>query len=408
MDKQTLINPYGKVRLYTRHSLGCSEEGCSCPWWIYINPKGGKVQRKSLSTNDEAEAIKLADMALQELRPETARTTGRTPLESIMLFINRRELDGHTGTRTLYRSVLGCVGKKGQRQGLLLSALDEARITDVRDITTQWLQDWYQGRDWSRYKPTSLKARWVIIRTFFSFLYTSGVIASNPALPIKSIKSNGHFNNIPLAPEQYQRILDKTSDVRLKYFLELLRWTGSDLGDAVMFKPSNIDQEGTYRYHRQKTKNRCVIPLEPHALPMLRNVPLVEGYDADMPFMDKSKSLRNNQVHWYLRLKELFKEAGVTKLTMLQSDGTITTKTPTPKCLRHTFATDCLSKGYDVGLVATMLGHASAVMTEKAYLPWCEQRDLAHVAKVREMQQAAAKKQQALNIPAREGEAVTG
>ena len=160
------------------------------------------------------------------------------PLEAIQMFIGRRDLEGCTSTRILYRSVLGCIDTKGARRGNLLLALDAAGINDVRDVTTSWLQQWYQSSAWNKYALTSLKQHWIVIRILFNFLHLQGVIPTNPAAPIKPVRGNGHFHNIPFTPAEYQSILNKASDVRLKCFVELLRWTRMDIEDAIMFSPA--------------------------------------------------------------------------------------------------------------------------------------------------------------------------
>ena len=138
-----LISPYGAVRIYVRHAGTCKIKNdstdCGCSWWLYSHRRGGAKLRRSLSTRDRVEAMKLADQELQDLRPESKRGDALSPLEAISLFINRRDLDCD-GTRQLFRSLLGRVDADGTRQGKLLTALDEAGIQDVRDVVVDHLK----------------------------------------------------------------------------------------------------------------------------------------------------------------------------------------------------------------------------------------------------------------------------
>jgi site-specific recombinase XerD len=314
-------------------------------------------------------------------------------LEAATLYINRRELDDCHSTRKQYRSVLGWVDDEEKRRGKLLKALDEAGIEHIQGVDTRWLATWYQGEEWDGYSQTTRKQRWTIIRMFFEYLFEAGINPTNPALPIRSAKGNGHYNNIPFTPEQYGKILKAAeSDRRMYIFIELLRWSGMDLEDAIQFEPVFINKQGVLTYYRQKTHNRAVIPLEPHLIPLLQSIPLPEGCNAEMPFRRQSVVIETDHVLWYSHVKALFAEAGVTELRMRQKDGVNTVKAPTPKSFRHTFAVHYLSLGLSVADVAAMLGHTKSSTTEAYYLPWVPQREEAHINKVREAQAAAGKK----------------
>ena len=314
-------------------------------------------------------------------------------LSAIELFVNRRDLDGKEKTRTEYRKFFGKVNSVGIRNGKLLLSLDAAGIESIQDVSTAWLQKWYQGPEWNHYARISLNHRWGIVRTFFKFLLDQGVIESNPALPIKALKKDNHFHNIPYSNEQYVQILKAVGDDRRLYvFIELLRWTGMDLEDTIMYRPELL-KEGVVDYYRIKTGGEGVIPLEPHMLSLLQNIPLEKGCFKEMPFRRQDSTIKADHNRWYDRIKKAIAEAGITEMRFRQPDGTLTVKRPNVKSFRHTFATHYLSLGYRIEVVSRMLGHKRIETTQKSYAPWTEGRNLAHIREVRETQLALLAKQ---------------
>lgn len=56
----------GSVRVYTRHIKRCARAGgCSCPKWIYFNPRGGEARRISAKTTSFREACVAARKILE-------------------------------------------------------------------------------------------------------------------------------------------------------------------------------------------------------------------------------------------------------------------------------------------------------------------------------------------------------
>ena len=84
----------------------------------------------------------------------------------------------------------------------------------------------------------------------------------------RSCSAVGTFPNIPFPEQQYNDILNDADwlvDQRVTHverdvyrrglhiFIELPRWTGTDIGDAVQFRPAMVGADGVLRYMRTKT-----------------------------------------------------------------------------------------------------------------------------------------------------------
>jgi integrase len=241
-------------------------------------------------------------------------------------------------------------------------------------------------------------------------------LEDNPTKAIKAPDPGDTFAHAPYSDEQYKAILDNADwyvdervrngerDVyckRMHAFLELLRWTGMDIIDAVQFHPAQIEDTkvdgvkvSVLRYRRQKTARRggveAVIPLTPQVAKKLRSVPSTPKSVDGLPFRYQGNDLKSDVHNWSRRISALIKLADIGEIPLMGKDGrpaldkfgNAETTSPDVKMLRHTFAVGELLKGVAEEVVAKMLGHASTEMIRKHYAPWCKRRDDAHIRAV--------------------------
>jgi integrase len=282
----------------------------------------------------------------------------------------------------------------------------DARIEHIQQITPRWLQTFHDA-GLSGLKPDTRRHRWGVIRSFFAHLQRVGVLDSDPSVSIQRGKSSGEIGHIPFTDAQYKAILENADwyvDERVRNgerevycqrmhsFLELLRWTGMDLIDAVQFRPAEqIDADGVLRYTRTKTGASGVIPLQPHMPALLRAVPDVQKSVPGMPFRYRDNDLKSDVHNWSRRCSNLFRLADIEAVTMTTPDGKTYTKTPESKALRHTFAVWALTVArLRIEVVSKMLAHKLVSTTESHYLNFIKGRDAYLVDEVREAQRAMA------------------
>ena len=247
------------------------------------------------------------------------------------------------------------------------------------------------------------------MRSFFSFLHSLGVIAENPVANIKAVKARQVFANVPYTEEQFKRVLNEADayvDERAKdggrevlcrrsrLFLELLRYSGMDIVDAVMFQPSMITDEvsdgkivSVLRYIRQKTRVEAIIVIDRMLAGRLRNATAGPSAMEERPFRYKGNLLRSDVHNWSRRISKLISLAKIGKVQLTKRDGTPAldaqgnpmVQGANVKMLRHTFAVGELLKGRKPEVVAKQLGHVDTVMIFRHYAPWCKERDAAHI-----------------------------
>jgi integrase len=189
---------------------------------------------------------------------------------------------------------------------------------------------------------------------------------------------------------------------RMHSFIELLRWTGMDLIDAVQFHPEQQLKDEkiggvvvpVLRYVRQKTGRRggveAVIPLDKKLAKSLRSIPMTAKSVIGMPFRYIGNDAKSDTHNWSRRISKLIKLADIGEIPLmckngkpaLDKFGNRKTTKPDAKMFRHTFAVGELLKGVPEEVVAKMLGHASTDMVRRHYAPWCKRRDDAHIRAV--------------------------
>lgn len=433
-----LKNHWGSVRPYTYHSRTCQHRNqkdynkCACAKWIYENRKGSKPRRYTLNTNSYPEAVALATDILKGFDPEEAarrkekqsrRRNEKTILEAIQLWMDRTaaEFGSDSGIYAQYRSVFGWLDKDGEVHGNLLGFIAEYNsehptdpIVNIDHMTPLICQQWHDSKWFTGLASTTAKQRWGVTRSFFRFLHDCGVIEKNPVINIKASKASLNFANTPFTPEQYKAIRDQADwyvddrvkngehDVycaRLGALLDLLRRTGMDLIDAVLFNPTEcIKHEGVdgdlvpvLRYRRTKTGVEAVILMDVKIAERLQSIPAAPTTVPGMPFRYQGTDVRSDVHTWYRRIAKLFELAGINRVQLVSKDGRMAVdqngnpviKAPVPKMIRHTAAVDWLSRGVREETVAKMLGHSNTEMLREHYGPWCKQRDVAHLRELR-------------------------
>lgn len=305
---------------------------------------------------------------------------------------------GQTGTVANIRSLFGHIDpetKAVQSKGHLFEWLDKQnpRPTFIADLNPTHLTTWRSS--W-KFGDLTAANRWSVVKAFFGFCESQGWIDDSPARKLKPLNFKRGNRTAVFTDDQYRAILKAVSvydpenvpamtrkswQRRLRAFVELLRFSGMDLIDAVQFRPGLVDVDGVLRYRRQKTDVLGTLQLPPHVVRLLQNLPLEkDSVGKDQPFRQKHVKPQSDTATWARRLEALFKLAEIKEV----QTGIGQTKRPHAKMFRDTFAVNKLRHGASVYAVSKMLGHSKVTTTEKAYLPWIKELETMTIREARD------------------------
>lgn len=416
------------VRVIVRHSAECKHRkkgsafrGCTCPksLLIYDGSGSGKNWRESAHTRSWTKAEELAQQKRDEFNPEKQelkklrekKQQEQIPIvNAVALYIQDMVTRlGDNGTCAMARSLLGNVDPQTHailKNGHLFDWLDRLspseRPANIGDFSpallTAWRATWDFGSD------LTTANRWTMVKGFFNFCDAQGWLEKNPCAKVKKVSVQKGNRTAIFTDEQYKSILAVIPDYdpenvpketrqswqrRLRTFVELLRWSGMAIVDAVLFRPDSISADGVLRYRRQKTDELAVVPLPNHLLKLLQDIPLEkDSIGTEQPFRT-NVLLASDTARWSRRVGELFKLANITEVRT----GIGTTRKPHVHMLRDSFAVSALRSGASLRTVSRMLGHSKTVTTERSYLPWAQELEAAHIEDARAALKKAVKSQ---------------
>lgn len=437
----TLSEPVrNTVKVIVRHHKICKDIGrgsdwekCNCKKSLLIyDALKKKNYMKSAQTRVWAKAEKTAqtlrdswDPTLRELhrlKAEKERLQVRIE-EAVALYIaDMITRLGDNGTVRMARSLFGhidpetkVVTKSGNLFDWLSTIPESDRPIFISELTapqiTAWRNSWDFGSD------LTAAQRWSMVKGFFQFCEAQTWIADNPCRKLKPLKATKGNRTAIFTDDQYTKILDavhgsapenvpvetnKSWEQRLTTFIELMRWSGMDLVDAVQYRPELVDSEGVLRYHRQKTKVLATGVLPSHLVALLRSVPLErDSVGQEQPFRSKNSKLPSDVRCWEHRLAAIFVLAGIKEVR----NDVNRLRAPHAKMFRDTCAVSALRHGASLFTVSKMLGHANPTITAKAYLPWVKELETAQIADARKAMELAIPKtasgKKVVNIGAR-------
>jgi integrase len=209
-----------------------------------------------------------------------------------------------------------------------------------------------------------------------------GYIIQNPTMGLGKIK----VVQVPtdyFPRDEFQRILDATSRcgdkrggvvpiadnrTRLRTMTLLMRWSGLRIRDAVTLERDRLHGDSLMLY-QAKTGTPVYVPLPPHVVDALENVPPGPKPNPRYFFWSGNGQPKSVVADWQRSYRRLFKLVNLT-----QADGS--PKRCHPHMFRDTFAVEMLLAGVPIDQVSLLLGHASVKITEKSYSPFVKARQI--------------------------------
>jgi integrase/recombinase XerD len=257
---------------------------------------------------------------------------------------------------------------------------------EVRDITKADLSA-FEAYWWDQFETThgrepadaTVNIMQVSLIQFFRYLEMEELIDRNPARLIKPVKRTQRVNDW-LRPEEDAALLRGAKSLRERFTIYLLRHTGMRVSEATGVLNRDVDvREWSLTIRKSKTQSGVrTIPILPELRPVLlewRQYQLTRGLHQDhVPLL----ATRSGRSMHKLQMLETVKRACVRAnvRTYPAPMGTTTARkryrsenTSAVSChtLRRTFGSDLINRGVRLEVVSKLLGHASTMVTERAY-----------------------------------------
>jgi site-specific recombinase XerD len=358
-----------EVIVYRRHSADCphkdakdQKRACTCKVWVSWNKDGKQVQ-KSAKTRDWRLAAEYAHQRQTQLNDAALSKAAepgaaKTVEQALNLFLDSKRSEG-LSPDTVYRHEH--VAK------LLLDYCNLEGVLFVKDITLMVLTAWQAG--WTIQAPQVRRSRQEKVKNFFKYCFAAGMISTNPCGGWKGVKVKvGDQNVRAFEPKEYEKILSgiettsmtDTNKARIKALMQLQRWSGLSLVDAVCLAKDELKQEGagknvTFRVVTDRQKTGTLIN---NVIPTWLGQELltVKNGNPKYFFWAGNNTPENAPSYFQSLYKRVFVASGI--------DGS-------SHDLRHTYAVELLKAGVDIRTVSKALGHSSVTITERYYSRWC-------------------------------------
>jgi integrase/recombinase XerD len=161
---------------------------------------------------------------------------------------------------------------------------------------------------------------------------------------------------LPFSAEEYTRILEAATDVRVRTFIEVMRHSGLRISDTTTLAVSSLVGD-KIRLYQAKTGEPVYVPVPNLVSAALRSLP---RKNKQYFFWSGTSKVQAAASVWRKRLADVFFDAKI-------EDGHT-------HRLRDTFAVSLLEKGVSLETVSILLGHQSIKITQKHYSPWVKTR----------------------------------
>jgi integrase len=339
------------LSIYRRHREKCKfaddriSKQCRCALWA-TGTLDGKPYRRSLKTRSFEKAEQKKRQLEDAKHPENRESvTLEHAFEIFLADCLRRNLNPSTIAKYRLLSTL----LTGNVQASHARDLSQIGTDDINTfINVRHAGSGDTGATKNKLGPRTAAKELERIRAFFNFCVEKQWIAKNPAKSIKAphLKPNP---TLPYAEIEIQKILANATP-KESVFYRLLLHSGLRILDAASLRPERI-QDGKLFLYQAKTGQPVWVPLPPHLVEELAELPLTGGYyfavESDNP----------------TSIAEYYRK----KLHKIQNGFHA-------HRFRDTFAVRLLQTGVPIEEVSILLGHSSIKITEMHYAPWVASR----------------------------------
>ena len=298
-------------------------------------------------------------------------------LERWLISVKADSDSGNEHTHKKYETAAKQIGTWARSNNL-------ARLSQITpDALDRWKTMWSpKAKDpTDRIGKATAGRRLEKVKGFLRYCTKMGWIDANPATELKPIKPEPSVT-MPLLSGRYEQVIATTyaydkharrpSDqfgAELRAIIELMRWTGLRIGDALLCaKARIIGNRFTLRTTKGKVPLTVILP--DHVVSALRALPQRSEVHPSYFFWSGKSKYKSLTGQWQRKLHRLN-----TYLCLHDDDG-MPMKFHSHQ-LRDTFAVTQLLSLTSMQDLSKMLSHKSIKVTERYYAPWVPERQSA-------------------------------
>jgi integrase/recombinase XerD len=357
------------VTIFVRHSASCKYAGdefcrrCRCRKHFRWTQNGQQYRRTAGTRSwEEAEENKRRLQDQLAGRPPEPQTKGVGIKEGIDIFLADKKVQGITAH---------VIGKYTRELARLRTFCESAGVYTIqainRELLTQYCATWEES-----YASSSTRVRVrERLRNFLRYVYQAEWLP--PIIELPKIKDE-EPPTMPLTEAEYTKLLDAVYTTvaepnrraQVHALIQLMRWSGLAIGDALRLRRDEIQHDetaGVYRIvtARQKTGTDVTVPIPPE---VAQEVLAVANGNPTYVFWSGNGKRDTISKKWAnVYITPVFAAAGIERNGNMVSHR-----------LRDTFAVHLLQKGVPLEEVSKLLGNESIKTTEKSYAKWVKGR----------------------------------
>jgi integrase/recombinase XerD len=355
------------ITIFVRHTPGCKwagqefAKGCRCRKHFRWSQDGKQHRRKAgtRSWGEAEEQKRRLEDQLAGRTPEISPEDSQRGIQgAITVFLQDKKNQGITDK---------VIDKYTRELARLREYCERNNVFTVQGITRELLTGFCAT--WPELYPSTYTRAKVRerVRSFLRYCYEAQWIPRIPALAKIKIEEPP---TLPLSAAEYTRLLDaiygtiegKDRQAQVHALIQVMRWSGLAIRDALTLKRTEIIEDKAKRIHRivtsrQKTGTHVSVPIPPDIAKELLTVLNGNPEYVFWSGVGEEESITKNWAKYYIA--PLFKAAKI------HSEGHMMSHR-----LRDTFAVDLLEKGVPLEEVSKLLGHESIKTTEKHYSRW--------------------------------------
>ncbi len=250
------------------------------------------------------------------------------------------------------------------------------------------LEKWQYSLIDQNYKSGSIQAYRTILYSIFEMAINNNIIDKNPLSKVKSpnaAKTSNTFKNHkeeiePFSKTEIDHILNNTTGY-MKNFIQLMFATGIRPGEMISLVWDDIDLK-----KKQITINKTISSGkigDPKTISSVRKVDILPL--AQEAFISQKKLSQGSEYIFTSRFNKPFYSHDIINLNFKKILRTNNIKARKLYNLRHTFASQLISKGADIVWVSKMLGHKDVTITLTTYTKYIQENDDIRFKKIEQM-----------------------